>query len=367
MSQQLQYTNTFPAGLVGDIATARPYTARARVYPKAKHTVDVAVGGNTNGTYTVRISTPAGMRPVDAVDSPFVASSSTVDLIGAGLADAINEQAELRNVLRATYTASSDTLRLEAVRAGEVFTVAFPSNPNTNLTQSTVQSAVVAGLPLGVGVVEVDGIRAARPSSVNDVFLGVTKRGKGIEAPDDGSEEMHHAGQTIEVLTEGDIFVAPEDAVTAVSEVWMRVSASGSERLGAFRGTPDGTAQIDTFTPTAANATHYQLTIRFRDKTYVGDFLSDADGTAAEIVAGLIADLGGASGIPGLTLSGSNTLIITGPAGESFSASDSGVGILARAATQAAVVDCIKIPSSKAHWLQGASAGLPAILALGAA
>jgi hypothetical protein len=71
-------------------------------------------------------------------------------------------------------------------------------------------------------------------------------------------------------------------------------------------------AQVDTLTPTVANNFEYTVTINGVEFS----FTSDADATAAEIVAGLIAAIN--AGTEPVTASGSTTLILT--------ADDTGVG-----------------------------------------
>lgn len=360
---QTSYTNTFKRGLIGDIATMRPYVKRARTYAKRKQITTITVGGLTDGTYTVRIASRAPDRPIDNVDSSFVASSSTVDLIGAGLATAINAQTELRNLLRASYVAASDTLVLTAVRTGEAFTVSFPSNPGTNLTQAATQSPVVANLPLGVGMVSTDGDTCAQPSALTQSLFGVVARGRGIEAPDDGSAEYHSAGDSLDLLTEGDVYVESEEDVTSeANDVWMRVSASGSEIAGAFRITPDGTPQVTTLTPGAGqNSVEVSVLVTITSGEHTGkslllSALADGSMTATEVCDAWRTQLNADAFWSALLVdTGTATLILTAAnAGFDFDVTNV-QGTVTIAATTAAVRDCVKIPSSKAKWLRPAS------------
>ena len=361
---QTSYTNDFGRGLIGELATLRPYTARARVYPKRRQITTVAVGGATDGTYTVRITSPAGTRPgASAVDSSFVASSSSADLIGAGLATAINAQIELRNLLRASYNASTDSLVLTAVRTGESFTVAFPSNPGTHLTQTATQSPVVADLPLGVGMVSTDGDTCAQPSAVTDVLAGVVKRGRGIEGEDDNSAETHKAGDTLELVTEGDVYVESEQDVTSEEDpVWMRVNAGAGEIAGAFRISPDGTAQVTTLTPGAGqNSVEVSVLISILTGEHAGksltlSALADGSMTATEVCDAWRTQLNADAFWSTLLVdTGTATLILTA-ANAGFTFDVTAVqGTTTIAATTAAVVDCVRVPRTKAKWLRPAS------------
>lgn len=74
-------------------------------------------------------------------------------------------------------------------------------------------------------------------------------------------------------------------------------------------------AQVVTWTPTVQNNTAYTVTIN----GVLHSYTSDADATANEIVAGLIALINGGSQAPKVTASGTTTLIVTADAaGEPF-------------------------------------------------
>lgn len=361
---QTSYTNDLLAGLIGDLATMRPYRCVSRIYPKRAQVTTITVGGLDDGTYTVLITTPSGTRPGPAGDSAsFVASSSTIDLIGAGLVAAINARTELRNLLRASYDAGANTIALTAVRRGEAFTVAFSSNPNTNLTQAATTSPVVADLPLGVGMVSTDGEVAAVPSATTAVLAGVVKRGRGIEGEDDNSAETHKAGDTLELVTEGDVFVESEEDVTSEEDpVWMRVSAAGTEVAGAFRITPDGTSQVTTLTPGAGqNSVEVSvlvtiLTGEHAGKSLVLSALADGSMTATEVCDAWRTQLNADAFWSALLVdTGTATLILTA-ANAGFTFDVTAIqGTTTIAATTAAVVDCVRIPRTRAKWLKPAS------------
>ncbi len=82
------------------------------------------------------------------------------------------------------------------------------------------------------------------------------------------------------VAHKGAFYVLPEQAVTPDDPVYVRYTdGGGALTVGRVRKDPDGTAQVDTITPTAANATEYSLSIDGRAYFVT----SDADGTATEI------------------------------------------------------------------------------------
>jgi hypothetical protein len=92
--------------------------------------------------------------------------------------------------------------------------------------------------------------------------------------------------------------------VKAGDSVYARVSASGTQQLGALRNDADGTAQVDTLTPTAVNSTEYFVNVNGRLYSYV----SDSTATAAEIVTGFKTAM---TNDPDVTATGTSTLILT--------------------------------------------------------
>lgn len=147
-------------------------------------------------------------------------------------------------------------------------------------------------------------------------------------------------------LKRGPVFVYVEEAVNQGDPVYIRfanavatqnatyLSVQNANQKGAFRKSPDAaasTAQVTTVTPTAVNATIYAATIVIGGVTYAAEFLSDGSATATKIVTGLKAAFGT---IPGISFSGTSTLIITSSvAGVPFTFTSVGDGVLAAAAT----------------------------------
>lgn len=75
-------------------------------------------------------------------------------------------------------------------------------------------------------------------------------------------------------------------------------------------------AQVVTITPVVVNSFNYQVTVN----GVIHSFMSDADATAGEIVAGLIAAINGGAQAANVTASGTTTLIVTSDvAGQGFS------------------------------------------------
>lgn len=156
----------------------------------------------------------------------------------------------------------------------------------------------------------------------------------------------------VNVLRKGRVWVKPEQTVTAGTSIPHMRFANGigvtdgtQDQKGAIRKDKDGTAQVSTLTPTAANADSYSVSIKDADGKVVGSgsYISDASGTATEICDGLRAALGTVSGV---VLSGTATLILTASeAGKPFTVSVS--ANIAVAATTANAVSAAAVPKAK--------------------
>lgn len=378
MAQQLEYPTSLDRGIHGDIASTRPVVKRARVYPKKKKVVAVSLGGTNNGTYTVRIETPEGDLPLLPFDSSFVASGSSADDIVSGLVDQINRAASapnLRGVVRAVADLPNDDIIITADHAGKDFTVSFPSNPNSNLSQSTTQEASVANLPIGVGMVDAaDGLECALPgsSTVADRFFGLVARGRGIEGQDDGSAEFHQAGDNIDIVVEADMFIMPEDDVTVDSDVYWKVEATAGT-LGALRGSVQGSTQVMTVTPTVDH-NNYAFEYGYLGRHYVVQY-SPTDGTTtvADACAGLedAADDGNDAGVA-VSAGGTTAITLTAAAGTKFDYARNAAWSLDTEAASTTVAlasadeDAVKLPRYRAKWIRGGgpTSGQCAVLAL---
>lgn len=323
---QTSYSSTQSVGLKGELASAQDVVRRARHYPKKKHIVAVSLGGTNDGTYTIRVTPPAGYLPQPYFDASFVASSSTADQIVAGLVAALNATTtvpNLRSLVFATADLPNDDVILTGLHSGVVFTVSFPSNPNTNLTQSTTQDGARSAIPFGVAMAqgsteqEVD-----KPSSttLERNIAGVLLRSPKIEAPLDGSAETIAVGDNCEILEVGEVYIMPEDDVTPASEVYVRITSDGStEVLGALRGTPSGSTQAVTITPTA-NHLVYGVEYGYLGVHYTAQYApTDATTSVADAVAGL-EDALEQNKPTGVTVSagGTTEVTITAAAGTKF-------------------------------------------------
>ncbi len=244
--QQLNYTGrdkgALGRGLHGDIATARPYTKRARVYAKVRHTLRISVAQRTAGDHTIRISTPKGQLPVNPVE--ITAAGADVDALATALADATNANADLRNVLRATVDTDNDRVDFAAPRSGEAFTIELVANPGTDFVLSTLLNSDQSLLPIGLAMVDIDGEEARVPTTGDAArnIMGTLARGKQIGGYRDGSAEGHTPGAVLEVFEDVDQFLLDtlETDFAVGDQVYVRIVATGDEQAGALRNDADG-------------------------------------------------------------------------------------------------------------------------------
>jgi hypothetical protein len=202
------------------------------------------------------------------------------------------------------------------------------------------------------------------PAAITDLqdkklFVGVAAHHHALESQSDGLAANYPVNSLCNVLRQGQIWVVPEEAVTPDSKVYVRYATgiidSTKTQKGSFRASPDGTAQVATLTPTAVDATEYQVGIFDKNGALVksGSFTSGVSSTATTIVTGLKAALGT---VPGITLSGTTTLIITAAVlGEGFTVQFSGT--MALAATTPNTQSAYEIVEAK--YLGTAAAGVP--------
>ena len=185
---QTEVLETSLRGYVGEVATLRHQGIRARVLAKLAHRVDLAVAGNTDGTYSFTIETPDGFLPNAPALVEFAASGNTADEIVTGLTDAIATTVEvidahniplLTNVVTGTANLADDEVEIVAVRTGEVFTLTIVGNPGGNLSQVTVVDATAATLPVGIAFTNIDDDtgRAPQAGDTANEILGGVRRG----------------------------------------------------------------------------------------------------------------------------------------------------------------------------------------------
>lgn len=326
-------------------------------------TITIGTYADDGDTFTSQITKPDGTVVSTATTR---ASSVPVDAAAAATAHAaaINATTSLRGHVVAS--AASNVVTLRFVHPNVAYPVATAAVTGTTATAATTQTAGGTDIPLGRFVKSAtsaagqSAVAALESTDAETAIAGVimaplTQYPNG-ESALSSAVDVCPVGQMAAVAYDGPILMRNNGSVATVpgGTVYAVIANTGGDEVGEARSDGDGVAQVDTFTPTAANTTHYALRIRFRGVDYFGTMISDGSGTATEICDGLRTDLGT---IAGLTFSGTATLIITGPEGETFTAESIGVGVLTRAATTAAVPYAIPISTDRAHWLEVTAPG----------
>lgn len=250
--------------------------------------------------------------------------------------------------------------------------------------QHAVARVASVAIPFGVMTVrDADDLKAKLPTSAAEVLAacqgsgGVALATHAIVSDPTVTSPQYPIGKEFAQAKKGTIFVLVEEAVTQGDQAWVRFAnhvaaqnaaylaaiGGAADQKGAFRKSPDGTAQVATLTPTAANGAIYMVQILNDVNEVVGsaEYIGDGSATAAEIVTGLIAAFGGANGVPGVTLSGTTTLIVTANvAGVPFTVKSIGDGVIAIVATQANVASAAKAPGC--YYKTSAAVGTLAVL-----
>lgn len=238
--------------------------------------------------------------------------------------------------------------------------------------KDAITKVASAALVVGCFVVrDASDLLAKHPTSAAEVLAGL-KAGGGVALHNhtlvcnpDVAVATIPANKEFSALRQGRVLVLVEEAVTQGEQAYIRFANGVADvakiQKGAFRKSADGSAavaQIATVTPTAVNATLYALEIKDSNGLVVAvaEYLSDGSASATEICDGLRTGLGT---VPGVTLSGTATLIVTASvAGTGFSVQSIGDGALAVAATLANVAG---VPTAVAapgcYYAQSALAG----------
>lgn len=239
---QFQYTDKLLS--IGQVAEDGTSDADSYANELLAQVTEVAIGGTTDGTYTVQFEGEEG-----TFQFSFVASGNTADQIADGLAAAAAADEDLLGIVDASST-SGTPLALQFIHAGFPYTITFPSNPAGNMTATNTQAAGGVDIPLGVGLMAAvtpeDAARLPVAGDTDDsLFVGVSVKtisntSNSLAGTFADSSETQ-AGNTLRALVRGTCAVEVEDAVTFKGPVFMRTTASANgTQLGAFRSDNDG-------------------------------------------------------------------------------------------------------------------------------
>jgi hypothetical protein len=165
----------------------------------------------------------------------------------AGTAEALGAKADSLAVVVsvAESTADGATLYLEARNLDQTFTLATPVAPGGVTMTLTDVTAANDDLRPGLMVALNDNghLRKLVTGDAERLFFGVTAINAELESSTGDSSEDDHwsVGANVDVVTQGEIPVAVEEALTSLDNpVYVRKVNTGTEENGAFRISADG-------------------------------------------------------------------------------------------------------------------------------
>lgn len=235
-----QYDYSLPTvGLPGQLVHPfGPNLIDSFVWPQVAQVVTVSVGATPpDGTYTVRISGREGI-----FDFSFVAASSTQQQIADGLVAAAKAVLGLNGVVVPASGTNAFTLTFQV--GAPLYTISFPSNPSSKLTQTLTTDPAVGNVLPGLAVVD-NAYNTIRRPTTGDTAIkiaGVALRSQGDLAPLSRVvlADAFLPGAVVPVLARGDVWVDVEDAVAYKGTANVRITANGAlTTLGAFRSDTD--------------------------------------------------------------------------------------------------------------------------------
>ncbi len=145
--------------------------------------------------------------------------------------------------------------------------------------------------------------------------------------------------ESVNVMRKGRMWVLAEGTVAKGGLVYARHTSDGGSntQLGSLRADADGTAQVSTLTPTAANSTSYSVAVFVNGRQYTFTTVSDGSATATEICDALrVLMAADATFTAQIVATGTATLILTSQfAGREFEVGTNGPGVISIAATTA--------------------------------
>jgi hypothetical protein len=235
-----QFDFNHPVLVKGQIAESGPRLIDSYTNELLAQSNDIPIGGTTDGDYTVQIDGEEG-----TFTFTFAASGNTADQIADGLAAAVLADDDLANIVVAAST-SGTPLELRFIHTGKVYTISFPSNPGSNMTNTLVQAAGGVDFQLGVGVVQgsADDLGAAPSASTVDAdVLGFSVIGMETRVAEGLSTNVDviSPGGVISTMRMGTFAAEVEEAVAANAQAFMRIQNPGpGQFVGSLRSDVDG-------------------------------------------------------------------------------------------------------------------------------
>jgi hypothetical protein len=323
-----QYSYAYLIGRNGQIATPNAVVDSYLNALVAQVTTVTWASTGDAGDYTVRIQSDDEGEVDETLTHTSAGGEADTDTIAGITADAASND-NLINVVVVTDDAT-DTNTLTFVHENRGYTVTATAVAGTG---TVAEATAAGGTRVNLGTALVNGTNEGDP------------------VLEDGSP----AGSMLSLLVQGEAWVEVEDAVSLGPVYVRRANASGAtEAVGKLRGSMDGTARVETVTPTAVNDQSYALRLDVDHegngdwKSYTLGALGDASATATEICNDLRTQLAAITELTGIvTGSGTATLILTGAAGIEFASVDLGPGVLTVVETTAGAFDTFRLRNAR--------------------
>lgn len=332
-----------PIGLGRDVPYSNPYLPQISTITLSA-TADVSDEIVADQVWSIVLTDPDGVEyetlyTVTAADNTAGTDGAGLAYMATQLAAAIEANAEIEHLVNASASGAVITITWRHANAG-AWTVAATCTPaaaeavltDTVATSQTAGGSTIPmaryvcyGTPVSEGMGGGPGRRASLPSATTSVLAGIALKDITQVRPFDTTASSTNAwsiGSIVSVREEGEVAMenVSDTAAIAGGAVYVVVSTSGGDALGEVRADADGTADVWTLTPTAANDAVYGITIHFPAWNGQGPMTfvvppvtADASATATEIVTLLAASIATVAELPSLiTTSGTSTLILTG-------------------------------------------------------
>lgn len=230
-----------------------------------------------------------------------VAGSATEATLASNAVAAFAVHDQLPLLFTAGFTSVSDVVgTFTAKHSNRTYTITATGGTGAN-TISITQAAGGSGINFGrfvrrdVSEADPASIEALDAAATLADLRGVVLRtdansSRATETNDPTAEDLAPRGKDLELLTEGLFLAKVEEAVEPGDPVHLRRAlTSGAGRLGGLRASPQGAAQVSTYTPTA-DMTTYSLEYGYLGQHYTLTY-SPTDGTTsvADACDGIVA------------------------------------------------------------------------------
>ena len=239
-----QQNYTAPLLALGSRSSQDPAAVTTATNEDMAQVSSIAIGGTTDGTYTVQLASDLG-----TFQFPFAASGNTADQIADGLAAAVLADPDLLDLVDASST-SGTPLLLNFLNRGVTWTVSFPSNPGSNMVETTTTAAGATAVPVGqfvvVGSAQGFGsLPSGSSTSANVLGLALLEGLANVSDNDTTGTPSYPAGATMGLLRVGEGVAYAEGAIPFNAPVYMRISsATAAAPLGGIRVDADGGAAV---------------------------------------------------------------------------------------------------------------------------